>query len=75
MKEIVSELKLSSGKYEILKYENTKMSEVLDKFGRAKFFITERYHGAVIAESLNKNWLCIPFSEKLNRIKPNYYKL
>ncbi|MEZ8833792.1 polysaccharide pyruvyl transferase family protein [Vibrio cyclitrophicus] len=61
--------------YEIRNYSYIEIDSILESFNTSKIFVTERYHGAVIAEALNIPWVSIPFSEKLNRLKPNKMKI
>lgn len=70
---IAKEYKIKN--YDILYYNFENINECLVVFKSSSQVITERYHGAVIAEAMNVPWLSIPFSEKLKRIKPNKYMI
>lgn len=69
---IVDQLKIKN--HEIYSYSYNRKDEAINILVNSSHIITERYHGAVLAEVFCKNWQPIPFSEKLLRIKPCVYK-
>lgn len=59
----------------ICSYRYTDIDVALSKIKNAKLIITERYHGAVLAECFAKEWRTLPYTEKLSRISPNNYMI
>lgn len=66
---------LSLEKYEIFNYNFKNLKFSLLYMKAAPLVITERYHGAILAEVYDTDWVSVPFTEKLNRVKPNLNKI
>ncbi len=69
---LISKL-LSDKSYEtqVINYDFEKISDTLNKVKNADLIITERYHGAILAENFDKPWVTLQCTEKLTRVRPN----
>ena len=69
---IIKDLKICN--YIIYNYNYNKLQEAINIISSASFVVTERYHGAILAEVFQTRWTPIAFSEKLSRVRPNSNK-
>ncbi|BDY13416.1 polysaccharide pyruvyl transferase family protein [Hydrogenimonas cancrithermarum] len=61
-------------KCDIINYScNEDIENLLSILPCSKFVVTERYHGALLAEIYEKSWYKLPFTEKLDRVSPSIF--
>ncbi|MFQ6370355.1 hypothetical protein [Shewanella sp. YIC-542] len=70
---IIANLNLEN--FKVFNYNFDNLNESLLYMWNAKKVITERYHGAVLAEVFDTKWASVSFTEKLSRVKPDFNKV
>ena len=72
---LISQNKLYEGKFDLVQYYYGNIKNIISLIKKSKLVVTERYHGAVLAEIFSKNWVLAGDSEKLTNFMINDYKL
>lgn len=63
------------GKFNLVQYDYKNIKNIMSLIKKSKLIVTERYHGAVLAEIFSKKWVLAGDSEKLINLMINNYKL
>lgn len=66
--------RMNIGDDKLFLYKFGDIREVLEFICSCGLIVTERFHGAILAEVFDKPWISVAFTEKLSRIEPNRFK-
>ena len=67
--------KLKEGTFKLIQYNYLNINIIMTLINKSKLIVTERYHGAVLAEIFSKKWIMAGDSEKLTNFMINTFKL